>query len=349
MTNRAARIPADSTMRAAVLHTDRSITVQERPVPQPGSGEVLIEVGAVGVCGSDVHYYRDGRIADHVVTGDLILGHEAGGTIVAVGDGVDPGRVGSRVAIEPQRPCRVCTACKRGAYNLCPRIEFYATPPIDGAFCQYVTIGSDFAFDVADSVSDEAAGLLEPLSVGIAAARKANLRPGDRLLVAGAGPIGVIMAQTARAFGAGEVIVADPLAERRAAVLRYGATAVLDPTSDADSFAGLQVDAFVDASGAQPAVLSGISAVRPGGTVVLVGTGIDSMPLPIPAIQNGELNVTGIFRYTDTYPLAARWAADGTVDLDSLVTAGFGLDEVERALQTAGSADQLKVMVYPAR
>ncbi|WP_029136683.1 NAD(P)-dependent alcohol dehydrogenase [Nakamurella lactea] len=338
-----------STMRAAVLHVDRSITVEDRPVPQPAPGEVLIEVGAVGVCGSDVHYYRDGRIADHVVTGDLILGHEAGGSIVAVGAGVDPARVGSRVAIEPQKPCRVCAACKRGQYNLCPRIEFYATPPIDGAFCQYVVIGSDFAFDVADSVSDEAAGMLEPLSVGIAAARKARLRPGDRVLIAGAGPIGVIMAQTARAFGAGEVIVSDPMEQRRDTVQRYGATGVIDPVADGGAFADLQVDAFIDASGAQPAVLSGVSAVRPGGTVVLVGTGIDSMPLPIPAIQNGELNVTGIFRYTDTYPLAARWAADGTVELDSLVTATFGLAEVEQALSVAGAPDQLKVVVHPGR
>lgn len=253
------------TMRASVLHRDRTVTVEQRPVPGPAPGEVLIQVAAVGVCGSDVHYWQEGRIGEFVVTEDLILGHEAGGTIVAVGDGVDRARVGRRVAIEPQKPCRICAVCKRGAYNLCPAMEFYATPPIDGAFCEYVLIADDFAHDVADAVSDEAAAMLEPLSVGIAAARKARMRPGDRVLIAGAGPIGVIMTQTARAFGAGEIIVSDPVAERRGSVLRHGATEVIDPTAPDAPFVDLQVDSFIDASGTTPAVLCPES--RPSGPV----------------------------------------------------------------------------------
>lgn len=333
-------------MRASVLSGARSISVEQRPIPAVQPDEVLVRVAAVGVCGSDVHYYREGRIGDFVVDGPLVLGHEVSGRITAVGAEVDPGRIGQRVAIEPQRPCRVCWQCKSGRYNLCPDMRFYATPPVDGAFCEYVTIQADFAHPVPDSVSDEAAALLEPLSVGIWACRKARIVPGSRVLIAGAGPIGVITAQAARAFGAVEVIVSDPVADRRALVERFGAARTLDPT--AEDVAGLGVDAFIDASGATPAVLSGITAVRGAGVVVLVGMGADQIALPIPLIQNRELTVTGVFRYTDTWPAATGLVASGQVDLDSLVTARFGLDDVDKALDADQIPGSLKTMVVPA-
>jgi L-iditol 2-dehydrogenase len=333
-------------MRASVLSGASSISVEQRPIPAVQSDEVLVRVAAVGVCGSDVHYYREGRIGDFVVEGPLVLGHEVSGRIAAVGAGVDPGRIGQRVAIEPQRPCRVCWQCKSGRYNLCPDMRFYATPPVDGAFCEYVTIQADFAHPVPDSVSDEAAALLEPLSVGIWACRKARIMPGSRVLIAGAGPIGVITAQAARAFGAAEIIVSDPVADRRQLVERFGATWTLDPT--AEDVAGLGVDAFIDASGATPAVISGITAVRGAGVVVLVGMGADQIALPIPVIQNRELTITGVFRYTDTWPTATGLVASGQVDLDSLVTARFGLDDVDKALDADQNPGSLKTVVVPA-
>ncbi|HWD07386.1 MAG TPA: NAD(P)-dependent alcohol dehydrogenase [Amycolatopsis sp.] len=334
------------TMRASVLTGAGSIVLEQRPVPAVAADEVLIKVSAVGVCGSDVHYYREGRIGDFVVDSPLVLGHEAAGTIVAVGAGVDPARIGRRVAIEPQRPCRVCAQCKAGRYNLCPEMRFYATPPIDGAFCEYVTIQDDFAHAVPDSVSDEAAALFEPLSVGIWACRKAKVTAGSRVLIAGAGPIGVITAQTARAFGATEVIVSDPVPERREIVSRFGATRVVDPL--AEDVGGLAVDAFIDASGATPALISGLNAVRGAGTVVLVGMGADEIALPIPLIQNRELVITGVFRYTGTWPTAAGLVESGRVRLDELVTARFGLAAVEAALRADESPDSLKTIVLPA-
>ncbi|MER6351970.1 NAD(P)-dependent alcohol dehydrogenase [Streptomyces sp. NPDC001634] len=331
------------TMRASVLTGVGEIVMEERPVPRPQRDEVLIKVAAVGVCGSDVHYYREGRIGDFVVDAPLVLGHEVSGRIVAVGDDVDASRTGERVAIEPQRPCRVCGQCKAGRYNLCPEMEFYATPPIDGAFCEYVTIQADFAHPVPDAVSDESAALLEPLSVGIWASRKARIVPGSRVLIAGAGPIGVITAQAARAFGAAEVIVSDPAADRRALAERFGATRTLDPTKEA--VRDLAVDAFIDASGATPAVISGIEAVRGGGVVVLVGMGADQIPMPIPVIQARELIITGVFRYTDTWPLAAHLVASGQVDLDSVVTARFALEDTEKALNNDKVPGTLKTLV----
>jgi L-iditol 2-dehydrogenase len=330
-------------MRASVLSGVGEIAVEERPVPAVRPDEVLVRVAAVGVCGSDVHYYREGRIGDFVVDKPLVLGHEVSGRIVAVGADVDTGRIGERVAIEPQRPCRVCRQCKAGSYNLCPHMEFYATPPIDGALCEYVTIQADFAHPVPDSLSDEAAALLEPLSVGIWAARKARIVPGSRVLIAGAGPIGVIAAQAAKAFGATEIIVSDPVADRRTLVARFGATRTIDPV--AESVRDLGVDAFIDASGATPAVVSGIGAVRGGGVVVLVGMGADEIALPIPLIQSRELIITGVFRYTDTWPVAAQLVASGQVDLDSLVTGRFSLEDAEKALNADRTPGSLKTIV----
>ena len=330
-------------MQVSVLTGMKALAVEERPVPVPAADQVLVEVSKVGVCGSDVHYYRDGRIGPFVVDAPLVLGHELSGRIAAVGPGVDEARVGERVAVEPQKPCRRCSQCKAGRYNLCPFMEFYATPPIDGAFCEYVVIESDFAHSVPDSISDEAAALLEPLSVGIAAARKARIVPGSRVLIAGGGPIGVITAQAARAFGAAEIIVSDPVADRREMAGRFGATSTLDPATD-DS-RSLQVDAFIDACGVPAAIIQGLESVRGAGAVVLVGTGSDTVSLPIPTIMNRELTVTGIFRYTDTWPLGAHLVATGQVELDALVTGRFPLTEVESALNADLTPGSLKTIV----
>lgn len=179
--------PLPTTMRTAVLGEPRAITVEERPVPSPAAGEVLIEVLAVGVCGSDIHYYEHGRIGDLVVRSPLVLGHEASGRVVALGDGVRSLAVGDRVALEPGVPCGACRECRSGRYNLCPDVRFFATPPIDGTFAEFVTLPADFAHRVPDSLSDVEAALIEPLSVGLWSNQKADVGPGDTVLVTGAG------------------------------------------------------------------------------------------------------------------------------------------------------------------
>lgn len=319
------------------------IEVHDRPVPVPDAGDVLVRVTAVGVCGSDTHYYREGRIGDFVVDGPLVLGHEAAGTVVAVGAGIDPARIGQRVSIEPQRPDPDSAETRRGDYHLCPHMRFYATPPIDGALCDYVTIGAAFAHPVPDTISDEAAALCEPLSVGIAAVRKARLEAGARILIAGAGPIGIVVAQVARAYGATEVIVSDLDAARRTRAEDFGATTVLDPA--ADDVSGLEVDAFIDASGAPAAVTSGIRSVRPAGTVVLVGMGPAETTLPTQRIQNRELVLTGVFRYANTWPTALALVDAGRVDLDAMVTARFPLEKTAEALDSDRVPGTVKTVV----
>lgn len=332
-------------MRVSVLDGPQHIRLENRTVPAPEPDQVLVQVTAVGVCGSDAHYYREGRIGEFVVDAPLVLGHEAAGVVVAVGDAVSTARIGQRVSIEPQRPDPTSDQSRAGRYNLCPSMEFFATPPIDGALAEYVTIQSVFAHTVPDSVSDEAAALFEPLSVGIASAQKAQITPGSRVLIAGAGPVGLVTAQVARAFGATEVIVTDIDVARRANASRFGATQVLDPT--ADDVRALAVDAFIDASGAARAVIDGIHAVRPAGRVVLVGMGGADYPLPVSVIQNRELVLTGVFRYANTWPIARALVESGMVDLDAMVTGRFGLDRVEDALNADKQAGSIKAVVIP--
>lgn len=330
-------------MRAAVLVGSGRIEVEDRVVPTPAPDDVLVRVSKVGVCGSDTHYYREGRLGSFVVDGPLVLGHEAAGTIVGVGAAVDAGRLGQRVSIEPQRPDPDSAETRRGDYHLCPHMQFFGTPPVDGAFCDYVTIGAAFAHPVPDGVSDDAAALCEPLSVGIAAVRKARLDTGARVLIAGAGPIGLVVAQVARAFGATEIVVSDPDASRRTRAQQFGATTVLDP--GADSMDDLGVDAFIDASGAPAAVVGGIRAVRPAGTVVLVGSGAESMTLPTQLIQNRELVLTGVFRYANTWPTALALVESGRVDLDAMVTARYPLERVADALESDRVPGTVKTVV----
>ena len=303
-------------------------------MPEPGPGQVLIEVAAVGICGSDVHYFEHGRIADFVVTEPLVLGHEASGTIRAVGAGVAEDRIGQRVALEPQETCGRCRECLAGRYNLCPYVEFFATPPIHGAFAQYVVLSAHRAHPVPDHVSDEAAALIEPLSVAVWAAHKANIEPGDRVLVTGAGPVGLLCADVARARGA-EVTVSDTNPNRLAVAERRGARAVVDVTAAPLVEQVEPVDVILECSGAGPAVQQAFTVAAPAARIVLVGLGAPTMELPVATIQIKELQVTGTFRYANCYPAAIALAASGAVDLDGLVTSRFGLAEVADALQIA--------------
>jgi len=335
------------TMRVSVLDRPGELVLRERPVPAPAAGHVLVAVRSVGVCGSDVHYFIHGRIGDFVVREPLVLGHEVSGLIVAVGAGVDGGRIGSRVAVEPGASCGVCEQCKAGRYNLCPDMQFFATPPVDGALAEYVEVRADLAFDLPDSVSDDAAALLEPLSVGIWANRKAGVTAGRRLLIAGAGPIGLVTAQVARALGATAIVVSDIAPHRLAAARASGATAAL-PAADVAT-AGRDFDAFIDCSGAPPAISAGLRALRPAGVAVLVGMGPDELVLPFGVLQQRELTVTGTFRYANTWPTAIALAASGAVDVDALVTDRYPLAEAARALASTTTAGTIKSVIEPWR
>jgi len=285
------------TNRAAVLHAAHDVRIEERPVPEPGPREVLVEVTSVGVCGSDVHYYEEGRIGDFVVEQPMVLGHESAGRVAALGEGVTRHRVGDRVTLEPGVPCGRCRECRSGRYNLCRDVRFFATPPIDGAFANFVAIHEDFAFTLPDHVSDDAGALMEPLSVGIWACRKAGVTAGDRVLVTGAGPIGLLAMQVARAFGATETTITDVQPARLEMAARTGATRTLKVDEEPLEDAGLEVDALIECSGVPAALSAGIRVLRPAGTAVLVGMGPSAEgAVPLQAVQTRENWLTGTFR-----------------------------------------------------
>jgi L-iditol 2-dehydrogenase len=334
-------------VKASFLDKSKRIYTEEVAVPTLDADQVLVKVESVGICGSDVHYYKHGVIGPYVVEEPIILGHELSGVITAVGSDVAQARIGARVAVEPQRACKVCKQCQAGRYNLCPDIEFYATPPVNGAFCEYVKIQSTFAYDIPANISFDAAALVEPMSVCIWAAQKAQIKNDTTVLIAGAGPIGVIMAQVARAFGASEVVVTDVVDSRLDFVKKYGATKTINTSKE--SLGSNKFDVFVDACGIPSAVHAGILSTGPAGRALLVGLGSDEMLLPISHIQNNEIMVTGVFRYTNTWPIGIEFLASGKVNLDAIVTHHFGLDEVEQGLKTTALPGAMKVLIHPQK
>jgi L-iditol 2-dehydrogenase len=336
-------------MRVSVLRGAGDLVVEDRPDPVPGPHDVLVQVASVGVCGSDVHYFEHGRIGSHVVEAPLVLGHEASGVVVEVGASVKRLAVGQRVSVEPGVPDFSCGQCLAGRYNLCEDMRFYATPPIDGAFAELVTVHEQFAHPVPDTLSDDAAALLEPLSVGLWACRKGEVGAGTRVLVTGAGPVGLVAMQAALALGAASVTVTDVNPHRLALARELGATDTLDVSASPVSSSGLWVDVLLECSGHPAATADAIRAVAPAGRVVLVGMGGDEMTLPVSRIQERELIVTGTFRYAHTWPAAIALAASGRVQLDRLVTGHYGLDQVGDALTAARTdARTIKPVVRPA-
>jgi L-iditol 2-dehydrogenase len=331
----------------AVLYEPGDIRIEQRPVPTPAEREVLVEVRTVGVCGSDVHYYEHGRIGSYVVERPLVLGHEVAGVVVERGARAQRHPVGQRVALEPGVPCGSCEECRHGRYNLCADVRFFATPPVDGAFARYVTIHEDYAFALPDGLSDTGGALLEPLSVAIWACWKGGVGLGSRVLVTGAGPIGNLAVQTARAAGATTLAVADVNAERLTRALQVGATAAIDTSTRALVPADGPFDVLLECSGNAEVTGAGLLALRPAGTAVLVGMGPGlEARLPVAALQQRELVLTGTFRYANTYPTAIALAAAGRVDLDGLVDERYPLAATDAALRaTRLDPRLLKVVV----
>lgn len=333
------------TMKASFLVAPETIELREIPVPVAGPGQVLLRVTSVGVCGSDVHYFRHGGIGSHIVREPLILGHEPAGMVEDVGEGVSPSLIGKRVSIEPGIPDGVCSQCRAGRYNLCPNMVFFATPPVHGVFSEYVTHPASFVYELPDHVGDDEGALIEPLSVGLWANRLAGTAIGHRVLIAGAGPVGLLAAQVARVAGATEIVVSDLAPGRRETALALGATVGVDP-SETD-LSDLGADVFIDCSGAPPAITGGLKALRPGGTAVLVGLGANEIQMPMPLIQDRELTIKGNFRYANTWPIGIDLVSRGLVKLKELVTGHYDLEHVADALSVLPDSGAIKTIVTP--
>ena len=328
---------------SAVLYAAGDLRIEDRPEPKPADREVLVEIAAVGICGSDVHYYDHGRIGSYIVVDPMIVGHESAGVIIDVGSAVDKSRIGQLVALEPGVPCRSCTQCLAGRYNMCPNVRFFATPPIDGSISRLVTIDEAFAHPAPESLTAEQAAMAEPVSVGVWAARKTFVGPGDRVLVTGAGPVGLYAAQVARAFGAQQVTITDVSEFRLSKATELGLRSVQAGDAIAEKF-----DVLLECSGAQPALTAGMQTLAPAGRVALIGMGADTVSIDVPLVQGRELVISGVFRYANTYPLALQLIASGAVNVSDVISHRFSLAETEQALTIAKHDPRaLKAMVLP--
>lgn len=337
-----------SANRVAVMTGVGELEIEERPVPQPDEGEVLIQVRAVGVCGSDVHFFEHGRIGLDVVEPPHVLGHEVSGVVVAHGRGVTEPPVGTRVAVEPSRPCGKCRICREGRYNLCADMRYYSAPPTDGAFADYVVAPADFAFPVPDTLSDDAAALIEPVAVVVHAVRLGGVSAGDRVLVTGAGPIGLLATQAARAAGAAEVTVSDVNPVRLALAQDMGAARTVDISQTPLADAGLEVDALIECSGNVKALADAIPCIAPGGVAIVIGMTPTEGSLPLAVMQAREIRLVPTFRFANAYRRAIALVAAGAMQPERIITGHFGLEETFRALR-AGRTDpnSVKAIVSP--
>jgi len=341
-------------MKVAVLEKIKKISIEEREIPKPKEDEVLVRVRSVGVCGSDIHYYKEGRIGSFVVEKPIILGHESSGDVVEVGSGVKSLKVGDRVALEPGIPCRKCIYCKTGRYNLCPNVVFMATPPVDGAFAEYVVHPEDFAFKLPDNVSYDEGALIEPLAVGIYASSRAKVRPGDNVLIFGAGPIGLVTLQSAKAYGAENAIVVDINDFRLSVAKKLGADYTIN--SKIENLERIReifpdgLDIIFEASGNSSVIKDTTRFAKRGGKIVFIGLASeDYIGLNINEITSKELDILGIFRYANVYRKAIDLAAKGRIDLKNLVTHHFTLEQTQEALEFADKNKDkcIKVIVNP--
>uniref|UniRef100_A0A0P4VXA0 Sorbitol dehydrogenase n=1 Tax=Scylla olivacea TaxID=85551 RepID=A0A0P4VXA0_SCYOL len=340
---------------SAVLYAKNDLRMENRPIPEPGPNEVLLHMSCVGICGSDVSYLKRGAIGDFIVKAPMVLGHESSGVVAKCGSNVKNLKPGDRVAIEPGVPCRMCNFCKSGKYNLCPDVVFCATPPYDGSLCRYYKHAADFCFKLPDHVSLEEGAILEPLSVGVHACRRAGVTMGSNVLVLGAGPIGLVSLLTAKAMGASQICVTD-IAENRLHVAKsMGADhTVLVKGGNQEALAeeikklmGDMPDVTIECSGAESSIHLGIVATKSGGVLVLVGLGPSEVKVPIVNAATREVDIRGIFRYVNCYPLALDMIASGKINVKPLITHRFKLEESIKAFETAatGSGGAIKVMI----
>lgn len=324
-------------MKVAVLEKIKRISIEEREIPKPKEDEVLVRIKSVGVCGSDIHYYNEGKIGSFVVEKPLILGHECAGEVVEVGSKVKTLKVGDRVALEPGIPCRRCLYCKTGRYNLCPDVVFMATPPIDGAFAEYVVHPEDFTFKLPDDISFDEGALIEPLSVGIYSAERAMIRPGDTVLIFGAGPIGLVTLQAVKAYGAEQVFIVDINDFRLSKAKELGADLIINSKSEKmEDYIKVGVDVVFEASGNSSVISQTTKFAKRGGKIVFIGLASDDyIGININEVSSKELDLLGIFRYANVYKKSIDLLAKGKIDLKTLITHHFSLEKTQEALEFA--------------
>jgi len=328
------------TMKAAVLHGIGDVRIEKRPVPKPRAGEALVRVRAVGVCGSEIHYYREGRIGDAVIKEPVIPGHEFSGEVAALGSGVRGLEVGQRVSVEPGKPCWKCEHCAEGRYHVCRDMTFCGTPPNDGAYREYLAWPARLCFPLPRGVSLGAGAMMEPAAVGFQAVKVAPIQLGDTVLVIGCGSIGLVTIQAALLAGASRVIATDVLDYRLKVARSIGADKTLNPKRAnvvekvLELTGGRGVDVAYEAFGSTATYQEAIDAVRPGGRVGLIGIPAeDELPIGFHSARRREVHIQMVRRFVHQHDRLIRMLAAKKLSLDYLVTHRFKLDRIEDAFK----------------
>jgi D-xylulose reductase len=332
-------------MKALVLQEKNRLAILDLAIEETlGPDDVRIKIHTVGICGSDVHYYQYGKIGNFVVKEPIILGHEASGTVVAVGENVAHLKVGDRVCMEPGIPDLRSRATLEGMYNLDPAVRFWATPPVHGCLRETVVHPAMFTFKLPDNLSFAEGALAEPLSVGLQAVKKANIKPGDVALVTGCGTIGLVTGLAALAGGCSKVIITDVIQPKLELASTYGMVPVNIKQQDVNEVigkitGGWGVDVAFEASGSAAAIAGIFGPLCPGGRVVFIGMPVDPVPVDIVAAQAKEARIETVFRYANLYPRALALLASGKIDVRPIITDRYKFTDSVRAFEYAASPE----------
>ena len=330
-------------MRALVIHAPRDLRVEPVETPDLGPRDVRVRVEAGGICGSDLHYYLDGGFGRIRLREPMILGHEVAGRVESVGAEVTRVVPGDRVAIDPSRPCGRCRYCLEGRAQHCTDMKFYGSamrfPHVHGGFRDVLVIEESQAVPVGKDVSAAEAAFAEPLAVCLHAISRAGALFGKRVLITGSGPIGALVALAARRAGAIEIVATDIASAPLETMRRIGVDRAIDVTAEPEALRTYEVekgyfDVMFEASGAGRALVGALEAIRPGGTIVLVGVG-GEVGLPIDRIVAKELEIRGTFRFFTEFALAADFISRRLVDVRPLLTETMPLDRAVEAFELA--------------
>ncbi|MCR9088408.1 MAG: NAD(P)-dependent alcohol dehydrogenase [Rhodobacteraceae bacterium] len=338
--------------KALVLEEARSLSLRDIDLADDlGAEDVRIAIDTVGICGSDVHYYTHGKIGPFVVNAPMVLGHEASGVVSEIGPEVTGLTVGDRVCMEPGIPNTRSKASKLGVYNVDPSVRFWATPPVHGCLTPSVVHPAAFTFKLPDHVSFAEGAMVEPFAIGMQAAARARIKPGDVALVTGAGPIGIMVALAALAGGCAKVYIADLVEDKLAVAARYdNIEPILIPRDDAasvlrDATEGWGADVVFECAGAAASIRTALEAVAPAGCVVWVGMPVDPVPVDIVLAQSKEIRMETVFRYANMYDRAIALIASGKVDLKPLISETFAFADSIAAFDRAVEARPTDVKI----
>ncbi len=327
-------------MKVALMPEPGEMEIVERNVPEINENEVLVKIEHVGLCGSDVHYYEHGRIGDFVVEDPIVLGHESAGKVVKTGENVKDLKEGDLVSLEPGIPCGKCEYCKSGKYNLCPDVEFLATPPYDGAFSEYLSYPADMCFKLPEGMDTVEGALIEPLSVGFHASNQADAQIGETAVVLGSGCIGLSTLMALQARGVTEVYMVDLIDLRLEKAKQVGAAETLN-AKEVDVIEevmkltdGKGVDMVIETAGSKVTAKQSVELIKRGGRIVLVGMAADPVfEFNFGKLQAKEAFINTVFRYRNIYPKAIKAVGDGIIDIKEVVTDTFGFSEIKNAFE----------------